>query len=144
MNRSLVVVTMGLVLVIGAGTACLAGPPPCAIQTRAPMVCAVPAAAPPVCGLPCFYVATVKNFRGAMYLGSGPSPAAAAECAMAKCTQDSFFACSCKVACMRAEALPAPPPVMMKQTSKFRYPRKAAVHPAQPVANAYSWGRPMP
>jgi hypothetical protein len=143
MNRSFVVVTMGLAMVIGLGAAVLAGPPPCAIQPCPPPVCAVPAAAPPMCGPPCLYVATVKNFRGAMYLGNGPTPGHAAECAMAKCTQDSFISASCKVVCMRAEALPAPPPVMMKQTSKYRAPKKAAAA-AQPMGNAYSWGRPMP
>ncbi len=163
MNRSLVVITIGLAMVICSGAIGLAGPPcfvppcpppvcgvqPCApmvcgVQPCAPPACAVPACAGPLCGPPCRYVATVTNFRGAMYLGSGPTPGHAAECAMAKCTQDSFFACSCKVSCMRAEALPMPPPVMMKQTSRHRFSRRAAAAVAQPMANSYSWGRPMP
>jgi len=82
------------------------------------------------------FVATAKNFRGALYQGVGPTPAHATEAAIIRCSQDSFIPPSCKVVGVRMDC---PPPVcappMRKPISKARVGK---VYPA-----GY-WGRPMP
>lgn len=82
------------------------------------------------------FVATVKNFRGALYQGVGPTPAHASEMAVVKCSQDSFAPRSCKVLCVRMEC---PPPVCAPPVRKPI--SKAAVGRAYPAGY---WGRPMP
>jgi hypothetical protein len=82
------------------------------------------------------FVATVKNFRGALYQGAGPTPAHASEMAIVKCSQDSFAPRSCKVLCVRMDCpQPMCAPPMRKPISKARVGK---VYPA-----GY-WGRPMP
>ncbi len=98
------------------------------------------------------FVATAKNFRGAMYMGCGPSPCAATQAAVAKCCQDSFFARSCKVLCVRMEMPPPPPPM----PAMYKPIRKAKPQISQPFNPGplgqpynpgppppYQWGRPM-
>jgi hypothetical protein len=63
------------------------------------------------------FVATVKNLRGAMYLGYGPTPGTASEQAMSKCTQDSFIPPTCKIECVRMD-VPPPPPMPVKVKKK--------------------------
>lgn len=79
------------------------------------------------------FVATAKNFRGALYLGYGPTPHMASEQALSKCSQDSFIAPSCRVLCVRAEC-PPPCPVPSRKfykpktrISKTRYYSNAPV-----------------
>ncbi len=80
------------------------------------------------------FVATAKNFRGALYVGFGPTPGHACEAAVVKCSQDSFIPPSCKVVTVRAECPPpCPPPRKMV--------RKSSVKAYAPV---YPMGRPMP
>lgn len=91
------------------------------------------------------FVATARNFRGALYLGYGPTPAHACECAVVKCSRDSFIPPSCKVVSVRMECppplcLPAPPP---------QKPIRKSVYKSAPMApkgypSGYPWGRPMP
>jgi hypothetical protein len=88
------------------------------------------------------FVATAKNFRGAMYQGIGPTPAHACESAMVKCSQDSFIPPSCQVVAVRMECPPpacfVPPPM-----PPMRKPiQKSHARPPQ-VPAGYSWGRPM-
>ena len=96
------------------------------------------------------FVATAKNFRGALYVGCGPSPCAATTAAVAKCSQDSFFARSCKVLCVKMELPPPPPPM----PAMYKPIRKAKAHISQPYnpgpplpppagRGQYQWGRPM-
>lgn len=81
-----------------------------------------------------FFVATAKNFRGAMYQGVGPTPGHASEMAIIKCSQDSFAPRSCRVVGVRMEC---PPPVCApKKTYK-----KTSYKTSAPAS--YSWGRPM-
>ncbi len=80
------------------------------------------------------FVATAKNFRGALYVGFGPTPGHACEAAVVKCSQDSFIPPSCKVVSVRAECPPpCPPPRKMV--------RKSSVKAYPPM---YPMGRPMP
>lgn len=115
MNKKLIVVVAALMLVLAYEVACHAN------------------------GM---FVATARNFRGAMYQGIGPTPAHACENAMIKCSQDSFVPPSCKVVAVRMECPPpacfVPPPVppMRRQIQKSHMPR-----PNYPAG--YSWGRPM-
>jgi len=88
------------------------------------------------------FVATAKNFRGALYIGCGPSPCTATEAAVAKCTQDSFFARSCKVLCVRME-LPPPPPPMPAVYKPIRKAKPQISQPYNPGPPPYQWGRPM-
>jgi len=82
------------------------------------------------------FVATVKNFRGALYQGVGPTPAHASEMAIVKCSRDSFIPPSCKVVGVRMEC---PPPVC---APPLRKPiSKARVSKTYPAGY---WGRPMP
>ncbi len=80
------------------------------------------------------FVATAKNFRGALYVGFGPTPGHACEAAVVKCSQDSFIPPSCKVVSVRAECPPPcpPPRKMVRKSSMKAYP---------PM---YPMGRPMP
>lgn len=55
------------------------------------------------------FVATAKNFRGAIFLGYGPSPYHASEAAISNCTQHSFLPPSCRVMNVRMECPPPPP-----------------------------------
>ena len=81
-----------------------------------------------------FFVATAKNFRGALYQGVGPTPGHASEMAIVKCSQDSFAPRSCRVVTVRMEC---PPPVCApKKTYK-----KTSYKTYQPAP--YSVGRPM-
>ena len=67
------------------------------------------------------FVATAKNFRGALYQGIGPTPCHASEMAVVKCSQDSFAPRSCRVISVRMEC---PPPVCAptrKSIKKSRY-----------------------
>jgi len=66
------------------------------------------------------FVATAKNFRGALYQGIGPTPGHATEMAVVKCSQDSFAPRSCRVIAVRMEC---PPPVCAprKIIKKSRY-----------------------
>lgn len=83
------------------------------------------------------FVATAKNFRGALYQGFGPTPGHACEMAIVKCSQDSFAPRSCKVVSVRLDCPPpvcAPPAPMRKPIKKTQ----AAGYPG-----GY-WGRPMP
>jgi hypothetical protein len=79
------------------------------------------------------FVATSKNFRGALYQGFGPTPAHASEMAMVKCSQDSFVPPSCRVVSVRMDC---PPPVCAPPVHKPI--RKVMANPA-----GY-YGRPMP
>lgn len=83
------------------------------------------------------FVATAKNFRGALYQGFGPTPGHASEMAVVKCSQDSFIPPSCKVVSVRMEC---PPPVcappVRKSISKTRM--------GQSYPAGYAMGRPMP
>jgi hypothetical protein len=81
------------------------------------------------------FVATAKNFRGALYLGFGPTPGHACEAAVVKCSQDSFAPPSCKVVSVRAECPPPCPPPR-------RAIRKSSVSKVYPTG--YPMGRPMP
>ena len=83
------------------------------------------------------FVATAKNFRGALYLGFGPSPYHASEMAVAKCSQDSFVPPSCKVVSVRMEC---PPPAPMA----YKPIRKSRPKVSQNPSPGYQWGRPMP
>jgi hypothetical protein len=84
------------------------------------------------------FVATAKNFRGALYLGVGPTPGHAAEQAVVKCSQDSFIPPTCKVICVRMEC---PPPVYAPPARKPIQKSRASTggYPA-----TYSWGQPRP
>jgi hypothetical protein len=111
MNRKVMVVVSGLVLVLLVAATSHAG------------------------GL---FVATAKNFRGALYQGVGPTPGHACEAAVVKCSQDSFVPPSCKVVSVRAECPPPMcPPPMKKPLSK------AKVSKTYPAAY-YPVGRPLP
>lgn len=86
------------------------------------------------------FVATAQNFRGALYLGYGPSPCAATEAAVAKCSQDSFFTRSCKVVGVRMECPPPPPmPAMYPPIQKAKPKVSQPYGPPPP----YKCGRPM-
>lgn len=81
-----------------------------------------------------FFVATAKNFRGALYQGVGPTPGHASEMAIVKCSQDSFAPRSCRVVGVRMEC---PPPVCApRKTAK-----KTSYRTSAPAS--YSMGRPM-
>ena len=84
------------------------------------------------------FVATAKNFRGALYQGFGPTPGHAAEMAIVKCSQDSFVPPSCRVMCVRMEVPPVvcAPPVRKPIRKSMRHTRN---YPAN-----YSWGLPRP
>ena len=81
-----------------------------------------------------FFVATAKNFRGALYQGVGPTPGHASEMAIVKCSQDSFAPRSCRVVGVRMEC---PPPVCAPRKSA----KKTSYRTSAPAA--YSMGRPM-
>ncbi|MFC1834972.1 hypothetical protein ACFL2Q_09580 [Thermodesulfobacteriota bacterium] len=99
------------------------------------------------------FVATAKNFRGAMYLGYGPTPQHASEQAIVKCSQNSFIACTCRVVCMRMDAPPVPCGLPIAKVRKR--PRRAKMvkysrpYPAPYPARAKRphaaprWGMPM-
>lgn len=91
------------------------------------------------------FVATVQNFRGAMYQGFGPSPGHACENAMVKCSQDSFIPPSCKVVSVRMECPPpvcvAPPPPMPMPMRKQPIQKS---HAAPNYPAGYPWGRSTP
>ncbi|MBM4327803.1 MAG: hypothetical protein FJ118_11645 [Deltaproteobacteria bacterium] len=78
------------------------------------------------------FVATAKNFRGALYLGYGPTPTHASEQAVVKCSQDSFIPPSCKVVCVRAECPPPCPPPKARKTAKVYKPISSSKYQAVP------------
>ncbi|HTY23811.1 MAG TPA: hypothetical protein VMC85_11805 [Desulfomonilaceae bacterium] len=82
-----------------------------------------------------FFVATAKNFRGALYKGFGPTPGHACEDAIVKCSQDSFAPPSCKVIGVRMEC---PPPLCPPPRKAYKS-RMSKVYP-----QGYPMGRPMP
>ncbi len=81
-----------------------------------------------------FFVATAKNFRGALYQGVGPTPGHASEMAIVKCSQDSFAPRSCRVVGVRMEC---PPPVCAPRKTY----KKTSYKTSAPAS--YSMGRPM-
>ncbi|MCA1961830.1 MAG: hypothetical protein LDL33_13675 [Desulfomonile sp.] len=79
------------------------------------------------------FVATAKNFRGAIFLGYGPTPQHATEAAVSNCTQHSFLPPSCRVINVRMECPPpppCPPPGISKVPPKYR--GSAAVYGGTP------------
>jgi len=94
MNRNLIIVLAGILCVLIVSAVAHAGP---------------------------VFVATAKNFRGALYLGMGPTPYHASEMAIVKCTQNTFFKGSCRVCSVRMEC-PPPPPKMYKPKVYRSYP----------------------
>lgn len=84
------------------------------------------------------FVATAKNFRGALYQGIGPTPGHATEMAVVKCSQDSFAPRSCRVVSVRMECPPpvcAPPRKMIKKSRYTCAPAPAPV--CSPMARPY-------
>jgi hypothetical protein len=95
-----------------------------------------------VCQANGMFVATVQNFRGALYQGYGPTPGHACENGMVKCSQDSFIPPSCKVVSVRMECPPPacfvpPPPMPMRKPIQKSH--ASGTYPA-----GYPWGKPMP
>ena len=88
------------------------------------------------------FVATAKNFRGALYQGFGPTPSHASEMAIVKCSQDSFLPPTCRVICVRMEV---PPQVIAPKVRKpiKRY-RKSSRNTMRPYPANYSWGMQRP
>lgn len=69
------------------------------------------------------FVATARNFRGAIFLGYGPTPFHASEAAVSNCSQHSFLPPSCKVMNVRMECpppVPMPPPGVHKGVPKYK------------------------
>ncbi len=91
-----------------------------------------------ICDAQGTFVATARNFRGALYQGVGPTPGHASEMAMVRCSQDSFAPPSCRILAVRGEC---PPP--MCAPMPMRKPIRKA-HVAAPYPGAYPIGRPMP
>lgn len=102
MNRTLIVLCVGILAVLLAAPASDAG----------------------------MFVATAKNMRGALYQGYGPTPGHASEMAVVKCSQDSFIPPSCRVVCVRMEMPPmAYAPQMRKPIQKSRHYSKSSGYP---------------
>jgi hypothetical protein len=87
-----------------------------------------------LCHANAIFIATAKNFRGALYQGVGPTPVHASEAAVIKCSQDSFVPPSCRVVSVRMEC---PPPLCPPR----KVVRKAQVSKVYPAP--YSMGGPM-
>ncbi len=54
----------------------------------------------------CTVIAVAQNLRGALYEGYGPTPLRAYQQAMARCTNGSWMACTCKIISIRCEPVP--------------------------------------
>ncbi|MFA6223721.1 MAG: hypothetical protein WC647_15535 [Desulfomonilaceae bacterium] len=78
------------------------------------------------------FVATAKNFRGALYQGIGPTPGHATEMAVVKCSQDSFAPRSCRVLSVRMEC---PPPVCAPPRKMIRKSRYSCAPAPAPVCS---------
>ncbi len=102
MNRTLIVLFVGILAVLFAAPASDAG----------------------------MFVATAKNMRGALYQGYGPTPGHASEMAIVKCSQDSFIPPTCRVVCVRMEMPPmAYAPKVRKPIQKSRRYSKSSAYP---------------
>lgn len=85
------------------------------------------------------FVATAKNFRGALYIGYGPTAAHAAEMAIVKCSQDSVIPMSCEVCKMRKE-LASGDGVALPPMAKKKYSKTSKL----PEPPGFPWRKPMP